>query len=66
MREATARQTIRTMSPSTIQVLLEFGPGVEPIAGILQPSAHGDPKLFTVWLHLTEMLEAIRRCAPGA
>jgi hypothetical protein len=40
MREATARQTIRTMSPSTIQVLLEFGPGVEPIAGILQPSAH--------------------------
>jgi hypothetical protein len=41
------------MSPSTIQVLLELGPGVEPIAGILQQPPDGDPKPFTGWLQLT-------------
>jgi hypothetical protein len=41
------------MSPSTIQVLLELGPGVEPIAGILQKPRDGDPKPFTGWLQLT-------------
>jgi hypothetical protein len=54
------------MSPSTIQVLLELGPGVEPIAGILQQPPDGDPKPFTGWLQLTKMLEAIRRCATGS
>ena len=43
------------MSPSTIQVPLELGPGVEPIAGILQQPPDGDPKPFTGWLQLTQM-----------
>jgi hypothetical protein len=51
------------MSPSTIQVLLELDPGVEPIAGTLQQSTEGDPKPFTGWLELTQMLETIRRSA---
>jgi hypothetical protein len=54
------------MSSSTIQVLLELGPGVEPIAGILQKPRDGDPKPFTGWLQLAKMLEAIRRCASGS
>jgi hypothetical protein len=41
------------MSPSTIQVLLELGPCVEPIAGTLQQPPDGDPKPFTGWLQLT-------------
>ena len=48
------------MPPSTIQVLLELDPGVEPIAGTLQQSTDGDPKPFTGWL---QMLETIRRSA---
>jgi hypothetical protein len=51
------------MSPSTIQVLLELDPGVEPIAGTLRQSTKGDPKPFTGWLQLTRMLEMIRRSA---
>jgi hypothetical protein len=54
------------MSPSTIQVLLELGPGVEPLAGVLQPRPDGDAKPFTGSLQLTKMLEAIRRCATGS
>jgi hypothetical protein len=54
------------ISPSTIHVLLELGPGVEPIAGILQQPPDGDPKPFTGWLQLTKMREAIRRCATGS
>ena len=54
------------MSPSTIQVLLELGTGLEPIAGILQQPPEGDPKPCTGWLQLTKMLEAIRRCATGS
>jgi hypothetical protein len=54
------------MSPSTIQVLLELDPGIEPIAGTLQQSTEGDPKPFTGWLQLTKMREAIRRCATGS
>jgi hypothetical protein len=38
-------------------------PGVEPIAGTLQQSTKGDPKPFTGWLQLTQMLETIRRSA---
>jgi hypothetical protein len=53
------------MSPSTIRVLLELDPGIEPIAGILQQPPNGDPKPFTGWLQLTQMLEAIRRSAAG-
>ncbi len=54
------------MSPSTVQVLLELGPDLEPIAGILQQPPDGDPKPFTGWLQLTKMLEAIRPCATGS
>ena len=53
------------MSPSPIRVLLELDPGIEPIAGILRQPPNGDPKPFTGWLQLTQMLEAIRNSAPG-
>jgi hypothetical protein len=51
------------MWPSTIQVLLELDPRVEPISSTLQQSTEGDPKPFTGWLQLTQMLETIRRSA---
>ena len=54
------------MSPSTIHVLLELDPGVEPIAGILQQPPEGDPKPFTGWLQLTHMLKTIRRSATSS
>jgi hypothetical protein len=54
------------MSRSTIQVLVALDPGVDPIAGILQEPPDGDPKPFTGWLQLTQMLEAIRRSAAGS
>ena len=54
------------MSPSTIHVLLELYPGVEPIAGILQQPPEGDPKPFTGWLQLTHMLKTIRRSATSS
>jgi hypothetical protein len=44
-----------------IQVLLQLGPGVERIAGIRQQPPDRDPKPFTGWLQLTEMLAVIRR-----
>jgi hypothetical protein len=54
------------MSPSTIKVLLELDPGVEPIAGILQQPPAGDPTPFAGWLQLTQMLEVIRCSATGS
>jgi hypothetical protein len=60
MREAIRRSTLGPMSSSTIQVLLELDPRIEPIAGILRQPPNGDPKPFTGWLQLTQMLEASR------
>ena len=53
------------MPPSTIRLQLELDPGVDPIGGIVRRAPNGEPTPFTGWLQLTEMLEAIRRSAPG-
>jgi len=53
------------MSRSTIRLLVEFDPGVEPIKGVVQQPPNGDPMRFVGWLQLTQTLEALRNCAPG-
>jgi hypothetical protein len=53
------------MSRSTIRLVVDFDPGVEPIKGVVQQPPNGDPVRFVGWLQLTQTLEALRNSAPS-
>ena len=65
MRAGASRPTLDHMSRSTIRLLVEFDPGVEPIKGVVQQPPNGDPLRFVGWLQLTQTLEALRNSAPS-
>jgi hypothetical protein len=54
------------MRPSTLQLLIELDPAVEPISGTLRQQPDGASTPFHGWLQLTETVEAIRRAARTA